>query len=75
MIPQPPEDWQIHLADVVEAMREMSLQTDPQAMVRAYTQRMQAMLPAAGRLSLSRRGLEHPQFRITRHSGINTPAR
>ncbi|RPI89194.1 MAG: stage II sporulation protein E, partial [Planctomycetaceae bacterium] len=29
-------DWQERLAMIVETMREMSLQTDPQEMVRAY---------------------------------------
>ena len=62
-------DWHDRLTTVVETMREMSLQTDPQAMVRTYGQRMQQLLPAARRISLSRRGLEHPQFRITRYSG------
>ncbi len=32
----PNGDWQHRLDVIVETMREMSLQTDPQAMVRAY---------------------------------------
>ncbi len=31
-----PGDWQEQLAFIVEAMGEMSLQSDPQAMVRSY---------------------------------------
>ena len=69
MFTSPSNDWHDRLTTVVETMREMSLQTDPQAMVRTYGQRMQQLLPAARRISLSRRGLEHPQFRITRYSG------
>ena len=60
--------WEEKLHHVVETMREMSRQTDPQEMVRAYVRRVQAMLPAEMRISLSRRALEHPQVRITRHS-------
>ena len=29
-------DWRVRLAEVVETMREMSLQTDPQAMRRGF---------------------------------------
>ncbi len=69
MFTSPGNAWQDRLSTVVETMREMSLQTDPQTMVRIYGQRMQKLLPAARRISLSRRGLQHPQFRITRYSG------
>lgn len=69
MFTSPNNDWHERLATVVETMREMSLQKDPQAMVRMYGERMQKLLPAARRLSLSRRGLDQPQYRITRYSG------
>jgi len=49
-------------------MREMSRQTDPQEMVRAYAKRMAEVFPATRRISLSRRGLKHPYVRITRYS-------
>jgi sigma-B regulation protein RsbU (phosphoserine phosphatase) len=49
-------------------MREMSLQTDPQAMVRAYAARVRQLRPSDGFLALSRRDLQPPQFRITRSS-------
>lgn len=62
-------DWQVRLDDIYETMREMSLQTDPQEMVRAYIRRMQRVFPAQRRLSLSRRDLEYPEYRITRFSG------
>jgi sigma-B regulation protein RsbU (phosphoserine phosphatase) len=61
-------DWQERLAYVVGAMREMSLHDDPQAMVRSYAARMRQLLPTDHWLSLSRRGLERPQYRITRSS-------
>ena len=50
----------------MDAMQEMSRQSDPQAMVRAYGERMRQLAPNHRRISLSRRGLSHPYFRITR---------
>jgi len=46
----------------------MSSQTDPQAMVRAYGQRLRELLPLDRSLSLSRRDLAAPKFRVTRSS-------
>lgn len=59
----------VRLQHVLETMREMSLQTDPQKMVGAYVRRMQSIMPMDGRVALSRRGLSHPQVRVTRFSG------
>jgi sigma-B regulation protein RsbU (phosphoserine phosphatase) len=59
-------DWNKRLAIVVETMREISLQTDPEAMVRTYAQKVRQLLPADRRLSLSRRDLSAPRVRITR---------
>jgi sigma-B regulation protein RsbU (phosphoserine phosphatase) len=61
-------DWQHRLAHIVETMREMSSHTDPQEMVRSYGRRMRELMPIDGFLSLSRRGLEKPEYRITRSS-------
>lgn len=61
-------DWERRLADVLETMREMSLQTDPQAMVAAYAARMRTQIRTDRTLAISRRGLERPQYRITRDS-------
>ncbi|MFO0903362.1 MAG: PP2C family protein-serine/threonine phosphatase [Pirellulales bacterium] len=60
--------WKERLDAVIETMRDMSQQTDPQAMVRAYSERMLKLLPIDRRISLSRRGLSHPQYRVTRSS-------
>ncbi len=57
------------LSFIVDTMKEMSRQTDPQEMVRSYASRMARLYPADRRISLSRRGLEPPSFRITRYSG------
>lgn len=60
--------WQDRLALIVETMREMSHQTDPQAMVRVFRKRSRELLPVERSVSLSRRGLFPPQYRITRSS-------
>jgi sigma-B regulation protein RsbU (phosphoserine phosphatase) len=62
------KDWREQLAFVVATMREMSSHSDPQAMRNAYNQRMRAMLPVDATLSLSRRDLSFPCYRITRSS-------
>ncbi len=61
-------DWRERLGEVVAMMREMSLQTEPQAMVRAYSERLRKLTRSERFLALSRRGLEFPQYRITRSS-------
>jgi sigma-B regulation protein RsbU (phosphoserine phosphatase) len=64
----PAQDWQNRLAFIVETMRDMSRQTDPQAMVRAYGSRMRQFMQTDRMVSLSRRDLEPPKYRITRSS-------
>jgi sigma-B regulation protein RsbU (phosphoserine phosphatase) len=59
-------DWQRRLAQVVQTMREMSLHTDPQAMVEAYRKRVADLLHFDHSISVSRRDLDPPKFRITR---------
>jgi sigma-B regulation protein RsbU (phosphoserine phosphatase) len=61
-------DWQGRLASIVDAMREMSLKTEPEEMVRAYGKRARAWMPADRWISLSRRALAWPRYRITRSS-------
>ena len=56
------------MALIVETMREMSRQTDPQAMVRVFGKRSRELLPIDRSVSLSRRDLAPPQYRITRSS-------
>lgn len=62
----PDVDWQEKLKFVVDMMRELSLQSDPQEMVRTYGEKVRQLLPSDCRLSLSRRGLPAPYCRITR---------
>ncbi len=63
-----PGDWRQRLAMITEMMREMSLQDDPQAMVRSYGERVRKLMPSDAWVSLSRRGLDAPRYRITRSS-------
>ena len=62
-------DWERRLDVIVETMREMSRQTDPQELVRVYGTRIREVFPAERFVAVSRRGLEYPQFRVTRFSG------
>jgi sigma-B regulation protein RsbU (phosphoserine phosphatase) len=66
MADEQPADWRERLALIVDMMRDMSRQTDPQEMVRSYAEKIGKLIPVDRRLSLSRRGLEFPQYRITR---------
>ena len=63
-----PDDWKRNLDQIVETMREMSLQDDPQAMVRSYGAQVRRYQKTDGFVALSRRGLDHPKYRITRSS-------
>jgi phosphoserine phosphatase RsbU/P len=64
--------WQERLTAVMEMMREMSSQTDPQQMVQQYGARMRRFRHVDRSISLSRRDLAAPQVRITRYSGWNS---
>ncbi|AMV40730.1 PP2C family protein-serine/threonine phosphatase [Planctomyces sp. SH-PL62] len=72
-VESPPPAWggdgsQARLAEVAEMMREMSTHHDPQEMVRSYGRRVRQIMPSDRWVSLSRRGLEYPKYRITRSS-------
>ncbi len=62
------EDWRHRMAQVVAMMRELSLQSDPQSMVRAYGRRVRELMPVDGFIALSRRELAPPKYRVTRSS-------
>jgi phosphoserine phosphatase RsbU/P len=65
-------DWKERLSKITEMMREMSQQTDPEEMVRSYGKRARELFPMDRRISLSRRGLRFPEYRITRSSTWKT---
>src|SRR5215207_9985730 len=60
------------LSQIVELMKDMSRHTDPQEMVRSYGAKIGELLPIDRRISLSRRELQAPWFRITRDSAWRT---
>jgi len=60
--------WNERLSIIVDTMREMSRQSDPQKMSEVYSQRMRSLMPTDRWVSLSRRNLERPEFRVTRDS-------
>ena len=64
----PVSDPDQQLAAIVEMMREMSQQTDPEGLVRCYGRHVRKLMPFDRFLALSRRGLEYPRYRITRSS-------
>jgi sigma-B regulation protein RsbU (phosphoserine phosphatase) len=61
--------WRERLAYIVDMVRDLSRQTDPQALVRAYSARIRRIIASDGFVSLSRRDLAFPNYRVTR-SGI-----
>ncbi len=62
------KNWRERMDLIVETMREMSRQIDPQEMSRAYGKRMQSLRPTDRMVSVSRRGLNDPWYRVTRCS-------
>src|ERR1700683_3427712 len=63
-------DWKTELAHVVEMMRDISQQTDPQEASIRYARGLRegGFFPFDAYLSLSRRDLPAPKYRITRSS-------
>ncbi len=62
-------DWQQRLDGIMRMMRETSLHTDPQMMVAAYARHVAQIVKTDGFVTLSRRDLSPPKYRITRYSG------
>lgn len=60
--------WRERLALITETMREISRHTDPQKMVEYYGERMGEFFEWDRFVSVSRRGLVHPEYMITRSS-------
>ena len=61
-------DWRKRLEFIIDTMREMSRQTDPQVIGKTYSARMRELLPIDRFVALSRRDLDPPAYRITRSS-------
>jgi sigma-B regulation protein RsbU (phosphoserine phosphatase) len=65
--------WQKRLELIVETMREMSRQSDPQLMVQAYGRRMWQIMGYDRLVGLSRRNLPTGKYKITRSTTWTTP--
>ncbi len=61
-----PRNWRARLAVSVDVMRELSRYSDPQEMYAVFARRMAQLFPVSRQLSVSRRGLREPQYRVTR---------
>ncbi len=59
-------DWQTNLELVNVLMRNVSRETDPQSLVRAYAKGVSSLFSVDHSVSVSRRELEKPWYRITR---------
>ena len=65
-----PESWTRDLIVIDELMRDLSVQSDPQAAALMYGKRLRAagLVPSDDWVSVSRRNLNKPEYRITRSS-------
>jgi len=61
-------NWRGRLAASVDLMRALSRSSDPQEMYALFSRRMDELFPVTRRLSISRRGLRVPEYRVTRCS-------
>ena len=59
--------------EMLALVRQLSMQTDPQQMVSDFGDRFRRMFPADGFVAVSRRGLAHPRYRITRSTRFAQP--
>ncbi len=68
-----PRNWRARLAVSVEVMRELSRATDPQEMYAVFARRMAQLFPVSRHITVSRRGLRHPDYRVARFSMWKDP--
>lgn len=61
-----PRHPRTRLAVSVELMRDLSRSSDPQEMYQLFARRMDELFPVTRRLTISRRGLRSPEYRVTR---------
>ncbi|HEY2910681.1 MAG TPA: PP2C family protein-serine/threonine phosphatase [Gemmataceae bacterium] len=61
-----PRNSRSRLTASVELMRELSRSSDPHEMYQLFARRMDELFPVARRLTISRRGLHYPEYRVTR---------
>jgi sigma-B regulation protein RsbU (phosphoserine phosphatase) len=68
-----PRNWRARLAVSVEVLRELGRASDPQEMYAVFARRMAQLFPLTRHLTLSRRGLRHPEYRVARFSQWENP--
>lgn len=68
-----PRNWRDRLALSVDLVRELSRSSDPREMYQLFARRMGELLPVSRRLTVSRRGLSRPHYRVTRFSQWKEP--
>ena len=61
-----PRNSRSRLTASVELMRELSRSSEPHEMYQLFSRRMDEIFPVARRLTISRRGLHYPEYRVTR---------
>jgi sigma-B regulation protein RsbU (phosphoserine phosphatase) len=66
-------NWRARLAVSVEVMRELSRFADPQDMYAVFARRMNQLFPTSRQISITRRGLTRPEFRVTRYHRDDDP--
>lgn len=69
-----PRNTRTRLAASVELMRDLSRVSDPREMHDLFIRRMEEMFPVTRRLTISRRGLHYPEYRVTRCTLWKEPA-
>jgi sigma-B regulation protein RsbU (phosphoserine phosphatase) len=61
-----PRNSRTRLSASAELMRDLSRVSDPQEMYDLFIRRMEELFPVTRRLTISRRGLHYPEYRVTR---------
>ena len=61
-------DWRDEVRFVIDLMRDVSLETDPQKIAVMYGERIRSVFPRDRLVTISRRGLEYPAYRVTRNT-------
>ena len=63
-----PRNWRARLAVSVDVMRELSRYTNSEEMYHVFVRRMSQLYPTSRQISLSRRAMRRPDFRVTRYN-------
>ena len=63
-----PRNWRARLAVSVDVMRELSRYTNSEEMYHVFVRRMSQLYPTSRQISLSRKAMRWPNFRVTRYN-------